>query len=137
MHSDALVVLVAIGIAPSATTHPAPPAAHLDYLRTVAPGPADPETEERERQVSRAALNAYRRGEMSAEALRRVFGHADPSPEREQRVHEADRLAMAESQARRAFQQAVAAARLAREELHVVEVAEAAVRQEAADAALE
>ena len=87
--------------------------------------------------MSREALNAYRRGEMSAEALRRVFGHADPSPEREQRVHEADRLAMAESQARRAFQQAVAAARLAREELHVVEVAEAAVRQEAADAALE
>src|SRR5437762_692081 len=36
-----------------------------------------------------------------------------------------------------AAQQAAAAARVAREELHVVEVAEAAVRQEAADAALE
>src|SRR5437764_2035117 len=85
-------------------------AAHLDYLRTALPQPTDPLTEERERQVSRAALNAYRRGEMSAEALRRVFGHADPSPHREQREREADRLAFAESQARRAFQQAVAAA---------------------------
>jgi len=87
--------------------------------------------------AARAALDACRRGEMSAEALRRVFGHADPSPEREQREREADRLALTESHARRAFQQAVAAARVAREELHVVEVAEAAVRQEAADAALE
>jgi hypothetical protein len=112
-------------------------AAHLDHLRTALPHQADPRSEERERQVSRAALDAYRRGEMSAEALRQVFGHADPSPEREAREREADRLALTESQARRAFQQAVAAARVAREELHVVEVAEAAVRQEAADAALE
>src|SRR5947207_9194308 len=49
-------------------------AAHLDYLRTALPQAADPRTDERERQVSRAALDAYRRGEMSAEALRRAFG---------------------------------------------------------------
>jgi len=109
--------------------------AHVALLRSVPR--QDPQTEERERQVSRAALDAYRRGELSVEALRNVFGHADPSPEREQREREADRLALLESQARRAFQHAVAAARHAREELHVAEVAEAAVRQEAADAALE
>ena len=110
-------------------------AAHLAVLRTAPPH--DPQTEERRRQVSRAALDAYRRGELSVEALRNVFGHADPSPEREQREREADRLALAESQARRAFQHAVAAARMAREELHIAEVAEAAVRQEAAEAAID
>ncbi len=112
-------------------------AAYADLLRTAPHSPPDPLTEARERQVSRAALDAYRRGELSVEALRTVFGHPDPSPDREQREREADRLALAESQSRRAFQQAVAAARMAREELHVIEVAEAAVRQEAAEAALE
>jgi hypothetical protein len=111
--------------------------AYADLLRSAPASPLDPLTEARERQVSRAALDAYRRGELSVEALRTVFGHPDPSPDRERRERAADRLALAESHARRAFQQAVAAARVAREELHVVEVAEAAVRQEAADAALE
>jgi hypothetical protein len=106
-------------------------------LRTARPHLPDPDTEAREREVSRAALDAYRRGELSVEALRTVFGHPDPDPDRERRERAADRLAYEESQARRAFQQAVAAARVAREELHVAEVAEAAVRQEAADAALE
>jgi hypothetical protein len=112
-------------------------AASGDALRSTRVGPPDPVIEERERHVSRAALDAYRRGDLSVEGLRTVFGHVDPSPQRERREREADRLALAESQARRAFAHAVAAARVAREELHVVEVAEAAVRQEAADAALE
>ncbi len=112
-------------------------AAYAEVLRSARAAAPDPQAEAREREVSRAALDAYHRGELSVEALHAVFGHADPSPERARREREADRLTLAESQARRAFQRAVAAARVAREELHVVEVAEAAVRQEAADAAVE
>jgi hypothetical protein len=108
-----------------------------DALLRTAADRSDPDREARERDVSRAALAAYRRGELSVEALRSVFGRPDPGPVREEQERVADRLALAERQARRAFQQAVAAARVAREELHVVEVAEAAVRHEAAEAALE
>jgi hypothetical protein len=99
--------------------------------------PADPVTEARERDVSRAALDAYRRGELPVEVLRTVFGQTDPDPERDLREREADRLAALESRARRAFQQAIAAARRAREELHVAEIADAAVQREAAEAARE
>jgi hypothetical protein len=111
--------------------------AHAEALQSAQLPPADPQTEARERDVSRAALDAYRRGELSVEILRTVFGHPDPDPGREPRERAADRLALAEIQARRAFQQAVATARLAREDLHVAEVAESAVRREAADAAIE
>jgi hypothetical protein len=112
-------------------------AAHTDAVREVRVAPPDALAEARERDVSRAALDAYRRGELPVEVLRTVFGHPDPDPARDARERAADRLAMAESQARRAFQQAVAAARVAREELHVAEVGDAAVRREAADAARE
>lgn len=112
-------------------------AAYADAVRDVRVAPPDALAEARERDVSRAALDAYRRGELSVEVLRTVFGQPDPDPAREARERAADRLALVESQTRRAFQQAAAAARVAREELLVAEVADAAVRREAADAALE
>jgi hypothetical protein len=114
--------------------------AHLNAQqngRAGRPRTTDPQIEAREREVSRAALAAYRRGELSVDILRTVFGRTDPDPTQEQRDRELDRLALAETKARRAFQQATAAARLAREELHVAEVADAAVHQEAAESALE
>jgi hypothetical protein len=112
-------------------------AARADAVRAMRAAHPDAAAEARERDVSRAALDAYRRGELPVEVLRTVFGQPDPDPAREAREREADRLAFAESQARRAFQQAVAAERVAREELHVAEVADAAVRREASDAAIE
>jgi len=118
-------------------TYDATRAARADAVRAVRPEQPDTDAEARERDVSRAALDAYRRGELPVEVLRTVFGQPDPDPAREAREREADRLALAESQARRAFQQAVAAERVAREDLHVAEVADMAVRREAADAARE
>ena len=66
-----------------------------------------------------------------------MFGRAEPDPAQDQRGREVDRLALAETRARHAFEHAVLTARLAREDLHVAEVAEAATQQEAAAAAME
>jgi len=95
----------------------------------------DPQAQAREREVSRAALDAYRRGALSVEALRSVFGRAEPDPAQDERERAADRLAVREAQARHAFEHAVLVARMAREDLHVAEVADAATQQEAAAAA--
>src|SRR2546423_7146572 len=113
-------------------TYDATRAARADAVRAVRAVRAeqpDTDAEARERDVSRAALDAYRRGELPVEVLRTVFGQPDPDPAREAREREADRLTLAESQARRAFQQAVATERIAREELHVAEVADVAGRR--------
>jgi hypothetical protein len=114
--------------------------AYADALSTARAGrhgEPDAQAQEREREVSRAALAAYRRGELSVEVLRTVFGRADPDPAQDGREREADRLALAEARARRAFEHAVVAARMAREDLHIAEVAEEASQQEAANAAHE
>jgi hypothetical protein len=107
----------------------------LSAARAGRHGEPDAQAQAREREVSRAALAAYRRGELSVEVLRTVFGRADPNPQQDQREREADRLAMAEAQARRAFEHAVVAARVAREDLHIAEVAASASHQEAIAAA--
>jgi hypothetical protein len=115
-------------------------AAHAEALRTVQSTRAvlpDPLEQARERDVYRAALAAFRRGELSVDQLRAVFARGETDPAQQQREREADRLALAEITARRVYQQAVAAVRLAAEDLDVAEVAATAVRQEAADAALE
>src|SRR5205085_10579040 len=96
-------------------TYDAARAAHVDAVRAIRAARPDAQAEARERDVSRAALDAYRRGQLPVEVLRTVFGQPDPDPAREAREREADRLALAESRARRAFQQAVAAERVARE----------------------
>ena len=111
--------------------------AHAEALRVVPALPTDPAVHARERDASRAALAAYRRGELPVEVLRTVFGQPDPDPDRPLRQREADRLALAETQARRGFEHAAAVARIAREDLHVAEVAEVAVRRAAVDAAVE
>jgi hypothetical protein len=115
-------------------------AAHAEALRSVRSTRAvlpDPLEQARERDVYRAALAAYRRGGLSVDELRAVFARGETDPAQQQREREADRLALAETTARRVYQQAVAATRLAAEDLDVAEVAAAAVRQEATEAALE
>jgi hypothetical protein len=109
-------------------------AAALGTARDGRPDEPDEQARAREREVSRAALDAYRRGELSVEALQSVFGRTDPDPRQDEREREADRLAIAEAQARHDFEHAVVVARMAREDLHVAEVADAATRQEAATA---
>lgn len=110
-------------------------AAALGTARAGRPDEPDEQAHAREREVSRAALDAYRRGELSVEALQSVFGRTDPDPAQDEREREADRLAIAETQARHDFEHAVVVARMAREDLHVAEVADAATQQEAAAAA--
>jgi hypothetical protein len=110
-------------------------AAALGAARAGRPQVPDEQAQAREREVSRAALDAYRRGELSVEALQSVFGRTDPDPLQAEREREVDRLAIAETQARRDFEHAVVVTRMAREDLHVAEVADAATQQEAAAAA--
>ena len=112
-------------------------AAALGEAQAGRPDNPDPQAQEREREVSRAALDAYRRGEVPVELLQSVFGRSGPDPVQDERVREVDRLALAETAARHAFEHAVVAARLAREDLHIAEVAEAATQEEAAAAAME
>ncbi|OLE27339.1 MAG: hypothetical protein AUG49_05650 [Catenulispora sp. 13_1_20CM_3_70_7] len=112
-------------------------AAALGTARAHRPHEPDAQAQAREREVSRAALDAYRRGELSVQTLRSVFGRAELDPEQDERERAADRLAVREAQARHAFEHAVVVARMAREDLHIAEVADAATQQEAAAAAYE
>jgi hypothetical protein len=91
---------------------------------------------DRERIVSRAALQAYRRGDLTLEQLREVYRRAAGwHPEQERRVREAERCGVAERAARRAYEQAAAAARRAEQAVSVAELAADALVEEAARAA--
>jgi hypothetical protein len=116
-------------------------AAYAEALRVVQAGRSRPQTAEeqhRAHEVSSAALAAYRRGELSVDQLRAVFARAgDWDPAQEAREREAERLAAYEGSVRRAYDIALAVARVASERLHVAEVAAVATTQEAVDAAIE
>jgi hypothetical protein len=110
----------------------------LRAARAGQPEPPTPEQRERRHEVESAALAAYRRGKLSIEELRAVFARTgDRDPDREALAQEAERLAARESEVRRGYDIAVAAARVAGERLHVAEVAATACTQEAVDAAIE
>jgi hypothetical protein len=94
--------------------------------------------EERDRIVSRAALAAYRRGDLTLDQLREVYRRGsgwDPAQERRER--EADRLGIAERAARRDFDRAAGVARRAEQAVRVAELAADALVEEAATAAAE
>ncbi len=94
--------------------------------------------EDRGREVTRAAMAAYRRGEISVDQLHAVFARAGRfDPAQQEREREAQRLAAEEGLVRLAYDRAVAEVRAASEGLHVAEVAAAAYTQEAVDAAIE
>jgi hypothetical protein len=114
--------------------------AYAEALREVHAGHQQPtpDDEERQREVTRAALAAYRRGELSAGQLRTVFSRSgDWNPAQQERERTAERLALEEGRTRRAYDAAATTERLAREALHVAETAARARTQEAVDAAVE
>ncbi|GAA3753646.1 hypothetical protein GCM10022225_42950 [Plantactinospora mayteni] len=85
----------------------------------------DPEPDpERDRAVSRAALAAYRRGDLSLPQLREVFrrsGNWDPAQEERERVLDLARMRLAE--ARRAYDRAAALTRRVEQEARAAETA--------------
>lgn len=102
--------------------------------------PAEEEdTDERDRTVSRAALGAYKRGEISVEELRDVFRVAttDQSPVQSERERVAYRFQTQQRAARRLHDRAAAAARAADEAARIAEIAAIALAEEAAEAAAE
>ncbi|MEO3925980.1 hypothetical protein ABGB07_19230 [Micromonosporaceae bacterium B7E4] len=77
---------------------------------------------ERDRAVSRAALAAYRRGDLSLPQLREVFrrtGNWDPAQEERERLLDVARMRLAE--ARRAYDRAAVQARRAEQEARAAE----------------
>lgn len=93
--------------------------------REAAAGAPIPDSEpdpERDRRVSRAALAAYRRGDLSLPQLREVFrrsGSWDPAQEDRERQLDLGRMRLAE--ARRAYDRAAALARRAEQEVRTTE----------------
>jgi hypothetical protein len=91
-----------------------------------------------ERDVSRAALGAFRRGDITIEELEAAFRQATGwGPEHEVRAREVEQCRVAESKARRLFQAAAAAERAIVTEADIAEVAATALAQEAATIATE
>ncbi|MEH1123621.1 hypothetical protein [Micromonospora sp. CPCC 206061] len=95
--------------------------------------------DEQQRDVARAALTAYRNGDISVEQLREVWLRAsgDWDPELEERERAAYRYKLEERAARRVYHRADVAVRHAEQEVQVAEVALQALRDEAAEAAVE
>ncbi|WP_329104029.1 hypothetical protein OG792_28500 [Micromonospora sp. NBC_01699] len=93
---------------------------------------------ERERAVSRAALSAYRRGDISVQELREVFRRSgDWDPAQEERERAAERCRIEQGAARRAHDRAAAGLRRAEQAARVAEVAAEALVDEAAESAAE
>ncbi|GAB3158570.1 hypothetical protein GCM10027290_62010 [Micromonospora sonneratiae] len=93
---------------------------------------------EQERVVTRAALSAYRRGDISVREMREVWqriGQLDPL--QQEREKTADRCRVLRAAARRVHDQATAAVRRADQAAQVAEVAAQALVDEAAIAAVE
>jgi hypothetical protein len=107
-------------------------------LELVAAGDVEGVDGDRQRAVSRAALAAYRRGELSVDELRKVFGQAgDSDPAQEARERRTDHLRAEEMAARRAYERAALAARQATEVLWAAEDQSRAMSGEAMAAAVE
>jgi hypothetical protein len=100
---------------------PAPEPATVD-LELVAAGDVEGADGDRQREVSRAALSAYRRGELSVDELREVFRRAgDWDPEQEGREQRTDRLRAEDLAARRDYERAALVARRAYDALRAAE----------------
>ncbi|MEU7865184.1 hypothetical protein [Dactylosporangium sp. NPDC049140] len=100
-----------------------------------APIDSDDETK---REVSRAALDAFKRGDITVDALEQVFkGVAGADPLQELAAREVELRRTAESRARRLYEAAAATERAAVKAADVAVVAAAALAQEAAEVAEE
>ena len=88
--------------------------------------------------VTQAAFAAFRRGDITVDELRRVWGRPeDRDPDAAEREREQRRRAALVRAARRAYEQAAATARTAQEQARVAEVAALALAGEAEEAARE
>ncbi|MDQ0368743.1 hypothetical protein [Catenuloplanes indicus] len=100
---------------------------------------SDSDSDDRDRTVSRAALGAYKRGEISVEELRDVFRvtTTDQSPLQSERERVAYRYQTEQRAAHRMYDRAAAASRAADEAARIAEIAAIALAEEAAEAAAE
>ncbi|MFD0582907.1 hypothetical protein [Dactylosporangium darangshiense] len=100
--------------------------------------PGGEQDEDAKREVSRAALDAFKRGDITVDALEQVFkGVAGADPLQELAAREVELRRTAESRARRLYEAAAAAERAAVKAADVAVVAAAALAQEAAEVAEE
>jgi hypothetical protein len=103
-----------------------------------ADSPAGDQDEETKREVSRAALDAFKRGDITVDALEQVFkGVAGADPLQELAAREVELRRTAESRARRLYEAAAAAERAAVKAADVAVVAAAALAHEAQEVAVE
>jgi hypothetical protein len=111
--------------------------AHAESLAAT-PDPVPSNGSDADRDVARAALDAYRRGDLSVEELRKVWygtsGWDERHDEAEQRIRE---FRAAEVQARQQYHIALAKARAARQAEYVADTAVRALGAETAAAASE
>jgi hypothetical protein len=111
--------------------------AHADAL-AAAPEPVPSNGSDAERDVARAALDAYRRGHLSTEELRRIwYGTSGWDARREEAEQRTREFRAAEVQARQQYHIALAKARAARQAEYVADTAVRALGAEAAAAATE
>ncbi len=95
-------------------------------------------SEEAVREISRAARDAYKRGDLTIEQLRAVWQQVDGWDQaRQERSHELSRLRAEDAEASRLYQVAASRERTARRAAEVARVSSHALTQEAADAAYE
>ncbi|WP_432984491.1 hypothetical protein [Dactylosporangium sp. CA-233914] len=100
--------------------------------------PGAGEDEDTKREVSRAALDAFKRGDITVDALEQVFkGVAGADPLQELAAREVELRRTAESRARRLYEAAAATERAAVKAADVAVVAAAALAHEAAEVAEE
>lgn len=98
--------------------------------------PVEVMSNEEQREVSKAARAAFRRGELTQHQLRAVWQKVDGWDQALQhKTAELSRLRVEVAEAWRDYQQASAAERLARQRAEIARVAARALKEEAADAA--
>lgn len=102
----------------------------------LASGPSEPMPSWEQTAVSRAARDAYRRGELTEEQLRAVWEKVDGWGQALQaKASEASRLRVEVAEAWRRYQLASTGVRMARQRAEIAQVAARALKEEAADAA--
>ncbi|MER7004712.1 hypothetical protein ABT297_16915 [Dactylosporangium sp. NPDC000555] len=100
--------------------------------------PASAQDEDAKHEVSRAALDAFKRGDITVDALEQVFkGVVGADPLQELAAREVELRRTVESRARRLYEAAADAERAAVKDADVAVVAAAALAQEAAEVAEE
>ncbi|GAA2621941.1 hypothetical protein GCM10010399_61410 [Dactylosporangium fulvum] len=105
---------------------------------TAAATPVTDSDDATKRELSRAALDAFKRGDITVDALEHVFkGVSGADPLQELQAREVELRRSAESRARRLYEAAAAAERAAQKAADVAAVAAQALAEEAAEVAEE